>query len=99
MHTALKDYMNQVFNVSNVTWSEESITMSGEELFEQEKFRRIYNGIYLDTLLYYPVEINSALLPFEVYKDRTLICLGYLSESTQNIIYLQHNNDVILNLL
>lgn len=98
MHTAMTDYIKRHFSeLSNVTWSEEAVTLTGEELFEDAKFRVLYEDTLLDTRLYYPIEINSAILPFEIYKEETLVALGYTNDDSQKIIYFKHGAETLIN--
>lgn len=100
MNTKLTAYIMKHFpELSTLTWSDEAVSMSGEELFEDTKLKLLYENQSLDTRLYYPIEINSAILPFEIYKDKTLIALGYMTDDTQNIIFLKRDKETLVNRL
>ena len=98
MNTKLKIYIKKHFpELSTLTWSDEAVSMSGDELFEDTKLKLLYENESLDTRLYYPIEINSAILPFEIYKEETLVALGYTNDESQNIIYFKHGAETLIN--
>lgn len=100
MNAGLMAYIKKHFpELSTTTWSEEAVSMDGEELFEDGTFQTLFENKCLDTMLYYPIEINSAILPFEIYEEKTLIALGYMTDDTQNIIFLKHDTETLVNLL
>lgn len=100
MNTDLLRYIQKNYpSLSNLTWLQEFTTMDGEELFEENCLRNMFKDRLLNTVLHYPIEINSALLPFEVYEDTTLVALGYMNEENQNIVYLKYRNQILINLL
>ena len=88
-----------IHSLDNAQWSTESVTQSGEELFADLRYQQLYENIMLDTLLYYPDNMNTEICPFEVRHNGTIIALGYLDEINQNIIYLKANDEVIINLI
>ncbi|CAD2071641.1 SAUGI family uracil-DNA glycosylase inhibitor [Jeotgalicoccus meleagridis] len=98
MNTKLKIYIKKYFpELSTLTWSDEAVSMSGDELFEDTKLKSLYENESLDTRLYYPIEINSAILPFEIYKEETLVALGYTNDESQKIIYFKHGAETLIN--
>lgn len=100
MNVDLIAYIKKHFpELSTATWSEEAVSMNGEELFEDVAFQSLFENRRLNTLLYYPIEINSAILPFEIYEEKTLVALGYMTDDTQNILYLKHNSEALVHLL
>lgn len=100
MNERLKQYILTLQpQLSNVEWSTEAVTQSGEELFTDTCHQSIYQSILLDTLLYYPTNLNVEFFPFEVRLNDTIVALGYLDEHSQNIIYLMSDNQVLIDLL
>lgn len=100
MEKLLNRYIKKnIPSLDNAQWSTESVTQSGEDLFADLKYQQLYEDIMLDTLLYYPDNMNTEICPFEVKQHGTIIALGYLDEINQNIIYLKANDEVIINLI
>ena len=98
MNTKLKVYIKKHFpELSTLTWSDEAISMSDDELFEDTKLKSLYENESLDTRLYYPIEINSVILPFEIYKKETLVGLGYTNDESQKIIYFKNGAETLIN--
>lgn len=100
MHQTLSKYINIRFEeMKQCSWSEEAVTMTGDELFECEKLKLLFKDQMLDTTLYYPIEINSAILPFEIQKNSELIGLGYMDEEKQYLILLRYKDEELINLM
>src|SRR5699024_7598394 len=98
MNTKLAAYIKKHFpKLSTLTWSDEAVSMSGDELFEDTKLKSLYENESLDTRLYYPVEINSAILTFDIYKEETLVAQNYTNDESQKIIYFKHGAETLIN--
>lgn len=81
------------------SWSEEALSMNGDELFEHAEFKSLFEDRLLHTKLYYPNEINSAILPFEIHFEDTLVGLGYMDDEKQNLILLRYEEEDLINLV
>lgn len=100
MNTELLTYIQNTYpTLSNLTWLQESTTMHGEELFEDNSLQIMFANRTLNTVLHYPVEINSVILPFEIYENGHIIAMGYMNDENQNVLYLKHEKSILINLL
>lgn len=100
MNTDLLIYIQKTYPaLSNLTWLQEFTTMHGEEVFEDNSLQIMFKNRTLKTVLHYPAEMNSMILPFEIYEDTSIIAMGYMNDESQNILYLKHGKAVLINLL
>lgn len=99
MEQQLKEYMEKHYDKQPDLWLSEAFTLSCEETFQKAEYQQLFGDKELTHELYYNSEDNEPIFPFEVYDDQTLIALGYMIEDQQHILYLQHNNYIIINQL
>lgn len=99
MKQQLKEYMKKYYDKQPDLWLSEAFTLSCEETFHKNEHQQLFDGKELTHELYYYSADDEPIFPFEVYDEQTLIAFGYMIEDQQNILYLQHNNDIIINQL
>lgn len=96
MHTMLKQYITNHLKKSEAEYSSESFVLSSAETFQSPQFQQLFEGQDLAHQLYYSSTDDTPFFPFEIYQDDTLIAIGYMMEDEQYILYLQHNDNILI---
>lgn|SRR5699024_4418472 len=96
MHQKLKQYITRHFKKSEDEYLSESFVLPSTETFQSPQFQRLFDDQSLSHQLYYSTTDDEPFFPFEVYQDDTLIALGYMEEDKQHILYLKHDDEILV---
>lgn len=96
MNEKLYTYILHNFKNETDEWSFESFALSSEETFQNTDFQQLFQDQELFHKLYYSNTDNESLFPFEIYVNDTTVALGYMIEDEQHLLYLKHNENILI---
>lgn len=96
MNEKLYTYIRDHFKKTTDDWSFESFTLSSEETFQNTDFQQLFQDQEMSHKLYYSSIDNESLFPFEIYVDDTTVALGYMMEDEQHLLFLEHNENILI---
>ena len=99
MHIKLQQYITDHLKKSEMNYLSESFILSSTETFQSRQYQRLFENQSLSHQLYYSTTDDEPFFPFEVYQDDTLIALGYMMEDEQHILYLKHDDKILVEAL